>query len=45
MTSLDLAAVKSGEKRPARYGPMIDANRLICLVFMAPHPQADKFSS
>ena len=27
LTNLDLAAVKSGEKRPARYGPMIDALR------------------
>ena len=26
-TSLDLAAVNGGEKRPARYGPMIDALR------------------
>jgi uncharacterized protein len=27
LTSLDLSALKSGEKRPARYGPMIDALR------------------
>jgi uncharacterized protein len=25
LTSLDLSAVKAGEKRPSRYGPMIDA--------------------
>ena len=27
LTSLDLTALKTGEKRPARYGPMIDALR------------------
>jgi uncharacterized protein len=27
LTGLDLSALKSGEKRPARYGPMIDALR------------------